>query len=181
MVGLAGPSPLLAADPTSVLDLPWLVRGPLAFAVVLVLGAAILWRYEAVVDRSIDASTDRPLSSMAYGVAAHGTIGFFGIYAASQLGQVSLSGRSLGVMGLWAGIVLLAVAAGLGFTVVGTAAVEFGWERRRWHGLLVGALVAGLAAVANPLVGGLIWLLVVSTGIGGPVRSWFHASEDVDG
>lgn len=180
MVGLAVATPLQTVDPTLVLDQPWLVRAPVAFAVVLAIGAGLLWRYGGLVDRSIDASVDRPLSSLGYGVAAHLTIAFFGVYAASQLGQLTVSGRSLGGLGIWLGIALLAVVAALGFTVVGAAVVELRGGHRRWHGLVVGAVIAGLAAAGDPLVGGLVWLVVVSTGIGGHVRVWFHAADDLE-
>lgn len=166
-------------DPTVVLDLPGALRGPLTFAVVLLLGAAFLWRYGGLIDRSIDASVERPLSSLGYGVAAHATLLFAGAYLASQLAPLSLSGLSLGALGIWAGVVMLAAAAGLGFTVVGTAVVQLRWDRPRWQGLLVGAVLAGIAGGLDPLVGGLVWLVAVSTGIGGPVRAWFLAAEDV--
>lgn len=169
---------LQLTDPTRLLDLPGPARGLIAFVVVLSLGGAFLWRYSGVVERSIAASTDRPLTSLGYGIAAHATLLFGAVYMASQLGVLTISGRSLGPLGAWIGLVLLAGAAGLGFTVVGSAVVEFGWDRPRWNGLVLGAAIAGAAGVVDPLIGGLIWLVVVSTGIGGPVRAWFHASED---
>lgn len=173
-------TPLQAVDLSLVLDLPGVVRAGAAFALVLVLGAVLLWRFGGVVDRAITASVDRPLSSLGYGVAAHATIAFFGAYAASQLAQLTVSGRSLVGVGVWLGIGLLAVAAAVGFTVVGVATAEVGLGRPQWNGVVLGALVAGLAGLADPLVGGLVWLVVVSTGIGGPVRVWFHAAEDVE-
>lgn len=179
MVGTPGPTLLQLADPSTLLDLPGQVRGPIAFAAVLAFGATVLWRFDGVVDRSINASIDRPLSSLAYGIGAHATLVFAGVYITSQFSQLTLSGRSLGVLGIWLGLVLLAFTAGLGFTVVGSAVVELGWDRPRWQGLVVGALIAGLAGFVEPVAGGLIWLVTVSTGIGGPVRSWIHASEDV--
>lgn len=176
----AAATPLQTVDPSLLLDLPGLVRAAVAFAIVLVLGAVILWRYGGLVDRSIDASIDRPLSSLGYGVAAHATIAFFAVYAASQLAPLTLSGRSLGSVGVVAGMALLGVVAALGFTVVGSAVVELRWGRHRWHGLVLGAALAGLMAFPDPLIGGLVWLVVVSTGVGGPVRRWFHAADDVD-
>jgi hypothetical protein len=179
MVGAAGLAIAQMADPSGLIELPGLVRGPLAFLAVLAFGAAVLWRFDGVVDRSIDASIERPLSSLAYGIGAHATLAFAGVYLTSQFTQLTLSGRSLGPIGIWLGFVLLAFAAGLGFTVVGSAVLELRWDRPRWYGLVVGALIAGFAGLVTPLVGGLIWLIIVSTGIGGPVRSWIHASEDV--
>lgn len=166
-------------DPAIFLDLPGVVRGPIAFGAVFLFGATVLWRFDGVVDRSIDASIDRPLTSLGYGLAAHAVLIFAGAYLTSQFAQLTLSGRSLGVIGIWFGLLLLAFAAGLGFTVVGAAAVELGSASSRRRGLVVGAVLAGLAALVDPLVGGLIWLITVSTGIGGPVRAWLHAAEDV--
>lgn len=180
MTPLARSMLLQATDPTAMFGLPGFVRGPAAFAVVLIIGTALLWRYESLVERSIETSIERPLSSLGYGIGAHLTIIFFGVYAASQLGQVAPSGTPLASVGLWAGVAVLAVVAALGFTVVGAAVVEFRWGPRPWFGLLLGAVTAGLAGLASPLVGVVLWLVVVSTGIGGPVRNWFHAAEDVD-
>lgn len=172
--------PIQVTDPSVVLDLSGGARALVAFALVLLIGAALLWRYEALVDRSIETSIARPVSSLAYGVAAHLTIIFFSVYAASQLGQAASSGGAVAGVGLWAGVVILAIAAALGFTVVGTAVIEFGWGLRRWYGLLLGATIAGLAGLADPVIGVVVWTVVVSTGIGGPVRNWFHAAEDVE-
>lgn len=180
MAGLVGSLLLQLPDPTAIVDLPGPVRGFAAFALVLASGAVLLRRYDAFIGRSIEASIERPLSSLAYGVGAHLTIIFFGVYAASQLGQAAPSSLSIAGVGLWAGVAGLAVAAALGFTVVGVALVEFRWGRHPWYGLLLGAAIAGLAGLADPLVGGVVWVVVVSTGIGGPVRHWFHAAEDVE-
>lgn len=179
MNGLDGSWLLQAGVPVSMLELPVLVRGAVAFALVLLLGAGFLWRYEALVERTIRSSTARPLSSLGYGIAGHLAILFFSFYAVSQLRQITISGFTLDSIGLLAGGFVLALFAALGFTVVGTAVVEFRWGRRPWYGLLLGAFAAGLAAIADPLVGGLVWLVIVSTGIGGPVRNWFNSAEDV--
>lgn len=178
MVGIPGPWLLQTADPTAFLELPGTVRGPIVFVTILVLGTIALVRYGEVVDRSLDSSMDRPLTSLGYGVAAHATLIFAGAYVTSQLAQLRLSGQSLGRVGIWFGILLLAGVAALGFTVVGLAVVEIGLERPRWQGLVAGAVLAGAAGALDPFVGGLVWLVVVSTGIGGPVRSWVWAAED---
>ncbi|MFB6352641.1 MAG: hypothetical protein ABEJ92_00995 [Halobacteriales archaeon] len=176
MVLLAGLASLPVVGPSAVLALPGVARATLAFALVLALGGGILWRFDGLVDRTIEASAERPLAALGYGVAAHATMVFAGLYVASQLGQFSVAGRSLGVVGLWVGFGLLAVAAGLGFTAVGSAVVEAGWNRGRWHGLLLGAVLAGLIVLPDPLVAGVVWVVAVSAGIGGPVRRWLHAS-----
>ena len=168
---------LQVAGPSALMDLPGVLRAPVAFSVVLVLGAGLVWRYGGVIDRSIDASIDRPLASMGYGVAAHLAIGFFGVYAASQVGRAT--GQSLGAAGLWLGVAVFATVAAMGFTVVGSAIVSVRGDGGPWHGLVVGAAIAGTAALFGSVVGGLVWVVVVSMGIGGFVRRWFHASEGV--
>lgn len=179
MDGFAGSWLLQVTDPTAVFDLPGIVRGPSVFVVILLIGSTFVWRYDALLERSIVASTERPLSSLGYGIAAHLTIAFFVMYGVSQLRQIEPSGVPLTSVGYLIGGVMLTVAAAIGFTVVGSAVVEVRWGERRWAGLLVGALTAGLVSLADPLLGGIVWILVVSTGIGGPVRNWFNAAEDV--
>lgn len=179
MVSLAGTA-LQAASPGWLLALPAAARGAVAFATVLGLGAALRWRAPGALDRAVDAALDRPLSSLGYGVAAHGTLVFAGAYVTSQLAQLELAGRSLGPLGLWAGVGLLAVAAGFGFAATGTALVDLRGGDRGWTGVVVGAGLAGLAGVVDPLVGGVLWLVVAATGVGGPVRAWLFAAEEVD-
>lgn len=179
MIDVPGWVLLQMLDPSALVGLPAWVRASTVFVVVLVVGGAFLWRHDGIVERSIRASIDRPLASLGYGVAAHLTIVFFSVYLASQLGRIAPSGWSLSLMGTWLGVIVLAVIGGLGFTVVGEAIVELRWGRQRVYGLLLGAVMAALAALSDPLLGGILWLIVVSMGIGGPVRSWFHAAEDV--
>lgn len=170
---------LQVPDPTAVFELPGILRGPFVFVVILLIGAGFLWRYDTLLERCIESSIERPLSSLGYGVAAHLTIAFFTLYGVSQLRQVEPSGVQLTNLGYLIGGVMLTVAAAIGFTVVGSAVVEFRWGERRGAGLLVGAVTAGLVSLAGPLLGGIVWIIVVSTGIGGPVRNWFNAAEDV--
>lgn len=178
MPGLLALAPIQVADLAAVLELPRFVRVPVAVGLIGALGAVLLWRYDGLVERSIDASTARPLSALGYGVAAHATLVFAGAYFTSQLAQLTLSGRSLAVLGLWIGGLILAVTAALGFTVVGTVLIELRGAKSRWQGLAVGAVLAGVAAAFDPLVGGVIWVIAVSTGVGGPVRNWVWAAED---
>ena len=126
---------------------------------------------------SITASMASPLRSLAYGAAAHAVIAFVGVYLTSQLSRVEISGQSVGALGVAVGVLVVLLAGSLGFVVVGSAVVEFGWERRRWYGLAVGALTAGVAGWLGPVAGGLLWFVVVSMGIGGPARNWLHADQ----
>lgn len=175
-----GGSPALALDPTRLLEAPGPVRAVAVFLGVLLAGGALLRRFEPFVERAIDASTARPLRSMAYGLAAHLVVAFAAVYLASQLAGFSVSGRSVGGVGAVLGVGLLLLAGAVGFTVAGQIATGLRGRRRPMVGLVVGALGAAAVALVDPLVGGLVWLVVVSTGIGGPVRSWVHASAEHD-
>lgn len=170
-------SPLQASELSVVLDAPGPVRGLAAFASVAVLGGTLLWRSEPFVERSIDASMDRPLSSLVYGVAAHAVIAFGGVYLINQLTNLEAFGMNAGAVGVLAGLLVVLLAAALGFTVVGSTAVEFAWGRSHWYGLAVGALVAGVAGFLGSIAGATLWFVIVSMGIGGPARNWLHADE----
>lgn len=172
--------PLQAVDPAALTGLSGPVRGAAVFVAVLVLGAGLTWRRGALVERSIAESTDRPLSAMGYGVAAHGVIAFGGVYLATRLTEVEAGGWNAGALGAAGGVLALLLAGALGFTVVGSVLADLGGRGGRWAGAVVGAAIAGGAAAVEPLVGVVVWFVVVSTGIGGPVRAWVHASAGPD-
>lgn len=182
--GLAGSGGTLAllgtVDPTVLTELPGPWRGTVAFVVVLVLGAVLLQRRGAFVERSIDASLARPLSSLGYGVAAHAVIAFAGVYVANQLATVGGLGQNAAVVGALTGGLMLVTAGALGFTVVGSIVADLGGRSGEWSGPVLGAVIAGVAAAIEPVVGAVVWFVVVSTGIGGPVRKWVHASAGPD-
>lgn len=169
-------APLSAADPTAIADVPGPLRAAVAFVAVLVLGWGARWRHGAFVDRSVEASIARPLAAVGYGLVAHLVIAFGGLYLVDQLGQLEVAGRNPGVLGALVGLSLWLVVGAFGFTVVGSAVAAYGGARRRWAGPVAGALVAAGAAVADPLVGVVVWLTAASMGIGGPVRRWYHAT-----
>lgn len=179
---LGWPGPGTDVGPTGValltpgLDASPLVRAVVAFVLVLLLGGALLWRYEAFVDRSIDATVARPLVSLGYGVAAILAVGFVSVYLASQLALLTVAGRHVGSVGLLLGVLALFLIAALGFTIVGGALVLVWSGRDDWSGLVLGAVVAGLLALLDPVLAGVGGVAVVSLGVGGPARTWLHAS-----
>lgn len=170
-------APLQLPGPTAVLEAPAPVRALGAVALVGLLGAVLLWRYGPVVERSIDASTSRPLASLVYGAAAHAVIAFGALYLTNQLSTLSAFGGNAGVVGVAVGLVLVVGVAALGFTVVGAAAVSVVAEPSPWLGLLVGAGLAGAAAFVGSLAGGTVWFVLVSMGVGGAARRWLNADE----
>lgn len=180
-IALAGDVvPLQAVDPAAFVDLPGPVRALVVFALVLLLGGGLLWRFEPFVDRSIDATLARPLWAVGYGVAAHATIGFAGLYLSTRLGQVNVSGWNASGIGVLIGVLLVLLAGALGFSVVGTTLVGLLDDGGPWSGLIVGAVIAGAVAVVDPFFGGVAWVAIASLGIGGAVRRWVHASAVPD-
>ena len=180
-VEVAGASGALSTvDPTVVLDLPSVVRGAGAFAIVLLLGGFVAWRFGSFLARSIEASMERPVVSVGYGAAANAVVVFGGVYLASQFAQLSAGGWNAWVIGVAVGLLLVLLTSALGFTVVGSTVAALWLGDRPWGGPAVGAAIAGLAAALDPLIAGLVWFVVVSIGIGGPARRWLHASEGPD-
>lgn len=178
VVALAAASgPMQATELSTVLDAPGPVRALAAFVGVLVAGGIILWRADALLDRSIRTSMARPLVSLAYGVAANAVIAFGAVYLTNQLAQLEAFGQSAGVVGVFAGLAVVLLTGALGLTVVCSTVVELAWHRDHRVGLLVGAAVAGVAGLLDPLLGGLLLFVLVSMGIGGPARAWLHADE----
>jgi len=166
-----------AVDVSTILDAPAPVRALVAVVAVLVGGGLLLWRAGPLVARAIETSMARPLSSLGYGVAANAVIVFGAVYLTNQLAQLEAFGGNAGAVGVVAGLVVLALAGALGLTVVCSTVVELAWGRDHRLGVVLGALVAGVAALLDPLVGGLLLFVLVSMGIGGPARAWVHADE----
>ena len=174
-VFVAASTPMQVTDPTMLLDLPGPVRAGAALAGVLVAGGVLIWRAETFLDRSIRASMAHPLVSLAYGVAANAVIAFGAVYLTSQLARLSAFGQSAGLLGLALTLFAVFLTGALGLTVVGSTVVELAWARNHWAGLFIGAIVAAVAGLLEPLVGGLLLFVIVSMGIGGPARAWLHA------
>jgi MFS family permease len=167
-------------DPATLAGTPGAAWAAASFALVLLFGGGLLYRYGSFVDRSVDASMDRPYVAVAYGVMAFGLVAFVGGYAASQLIRVGVGGT--GLLLVVVGVVLVALVLGaLGFLVVGTLVTDVQGRRRPWYGLVLGAALSAVGWLLLPLVGGgLAWVVLAAFGIGGPTRLWFHTPRRVD-
>ena len=184
LLGLAqsGPGPLANGplDPSVVAGVPPLYRAAGSFVLVALFGVAVLSWSQRFVEGSVEASKARPHVSVVYGLVAYGLVGFLGMLFLVQLSFVGLTDSSLAyvVAGL-IGVGML-VLAGLGYAVVGSALVELVAERQPWNGLVLGAVLSGLAVlVLPPLAGLLAWVVLAAVGVGGPVRKWMHAERTV--
>lgn len=168
--------PFAAVDPIGFLDTSAVIRAVAAFLLVTLVGGVLVHRHEPFVERSIDATLNRPVASIGYGVAAHLVIGFAGFYLTARLGGVTISGLNPGSIGILVFVLLLLLSGAIGFTVIGGTLVDVWSGGRRWSGPLTGGAIAAGVAVINPVFGIYAWLVLVSVGIGGPVRRWLNAS-----
>jgi hypothetical protein len=166
----------LALDPATFLDASGELRAGAAFLTVLALGGLFLVRFGPFVERSIDSSRSGPLRSTLYGLATHVVILFVVFYLSTRLSGFELFGQDTSFLGFAVGVGLVLATAAFGFTVVGSTVVEIGWAPDRWTGLVVGAGIAGAIAVATTALAAVLWVVLVSLGIGGAVRRWLHAS-----
>lgn len=168
-----------AVDPSVVADTPWL-RSAIAFVLVVPIGAAILSRYSGLVDRSVDTSIGSPLVSVIYGVLTHLGILFVGGVLSTQLANAGLgeTALTLGTTVVFGAVYL--TLAGLGFAVVGAWLVDRRGAGPRWQGLGAVAAVGAAGWLFPGLVGALVWVVLVSVGIGGPARKWIHAEQSVE-
>ncbi|MGM0606330.1 MAG: hypothetical protein ACQETB_11765 [Halobacteriota archaeon] len=169
----------LSIDPAFVLELSELLRAVIAFVVVLGIGGLVLHRRERFVNRSIDATMDRPMKGVIYGVAMHGGVVMILGYSYAQLVQfVTIGSFTVSILlGVTAAAWLL--LSGVGFTVLGISLVELMSHRQIAPGVVLGAAISALVATIPSIVAaGVVWILLVSIGIGGPTREWVHASPE---
>jgi 4-hydroxybenzoate polyprenyltransferase len=166
-------------EPSVVVDTPWL-RALGAFLLAVPVGMVLLRNYGSLVDRGVDASTDRPLVSTVYGVMAHLLLFFAAMVVSFQLASTGLDETVVLVVGVAVlGMVFLSLA-GFGLAVLGVWLVEFRGEGRPWHGLVAAGAI-GAVGWLLPLIAGIaVWMALVSVGIGGSARRWVHAERSVE-
>ena len=168
-----------AADVSAVTGTPWL-RAAVAFVLVLSVGSAILHRYGGLIDRSVEKSVGSPLVSVLYGVLTHIVLFFISGVLSTQLANTGLDPTVLTVGSTVVLGAVFLVLAGLGFAVLGTWLVERRGTGPRWHGLGAVAAVGAAGWLLPAVLGALVWILLVSVGVGGPARSWVHAEQSVE-
>jgi len=167
-------------DPSRIAAVPSLYRAVGSFVLVALFGVAVLSWSRRFVEGSVEASMDQPHVSVVYGLIAYGLVAFLGFLLLMQLSFVGLTDSSLVyAAGGLVGVGML-VLAGLGYAVLGSAIVGVLGERQPWNGLVLGAVLSGLAIlVFPPLTGLAAWVVLAAVGVGGPVRKWMHAERTV--
>lgn len=170
-----------SVDPSVLLDVPGSYRAAGSFVLVLLTGALVLYKYERFVDRSIDASMEKPHLSVVYGFIAFGLVVFMGLLVLSQLTQLGITAPAVSYAGLALVGVALFLLAGLGYAVVGARLTELWGPRRAWNGLVFGAALSAVGWLLLPVIAGAVaWVAGASFGIGGPVRGWIHEEQSVE-
>jgi hypothetical protein len=177
VVGIV-PLRTVGGGPIDVVGVGGPTRAVASFLLVLVVGTAIRYRWGDVLDRSVEATVERPARGTIYGVAA---VVFGWLMVAYAFAQAFRLGTALGTAAVALGTAGALVVVAAGFVVVGTTVVTIldrGWA---WAGPFVGAAISGLAWLALPFGPGLaVWLLLAAVGVGGPARRWVHASQSVE-
>ena len=167
--------------PEAILGASEPVRAATVFLALVVFGGVALYRDEALVDRSIDASMAHPVKGTIYGVVLQvGLILAWG-YLYAMLGGV-LVGTAGTLLFLSVAVGSLLAVAGVGFTVVGSTIFAVVSYRQLWPGLVVGATIGALVAlVPSPAVAAVLWIAIGSLGVGGSLRKWVHDDRvDID-
>ncbi|WP_327053924.1 hypothetical protein [Halomicrococcus gelatinilyticus] len=180
LAGLAvGPGAAAARPigPSVVVDAPGRVRAAASFLLVVAFGGVLLYQYDSVVDRSVEAFLERPLAAAVYGVLAYALVGFLGTYAYSQMARIGVDVATVSAV---VGGVVLALA-GFGFVVVGTTVTDVFGARRPWTGLVVGGALSAAGWLLLPLLAAVVaWTVLAAVGIGGPARKWVHADRSIE-
>lgn len=176
--GTAAAQPL---DPVALTEAPSVVWAVASFALVLLFGGVLLYRDEGFLERSVDASLERPWVAVIYGLMAFGFLLFAGGYASSQLARLGSTGGTLSMVALGVAGVAALVLAALGYLVLGTLITDLQGSRRPWHGLVLGAGISAVGWLLLPLLWGLAaFVLLAAFGVGGPTRRWFHTPRRVE-
>lgn len=146
-----------------------------SFLLTVAFGGAILRWSGGWTDDAVDASMERPVSSLCYGLVAYVIAVFIIGYAASQLARLGVDTVALTVVAGGVVAVTLLSFGGIGFVVVGAWATELVGERDPWSGLVGVAAVSAVAWAVLPAgIALLLWLGIAAVGLGGPTRRWIR-------
>jgi hypothetical protein len=162
-------------------ELSGVVRGVIAFLLVLATEALLLSRRAAVVDRAIDRTANGSPSAVVYGVIAFGLVAFLGGYLFTQAGRLGVGGDAVRLAGgLLVGGAVLTLGS-FGYLVVGTYLTEIESVRRPWVGAVIGASLSAVPWIVLSTLSALsVWVVVAAVGVGEETRNWVHGERTVE-
>ncbi|WP_138006765.1 hypothetical protein [Halalkalirubrum salinum] len=166
-----------AFDPTAIEATPRSVLAAATLVSTVLFGGFIMYRYGGRLDAGIDASMERPLLSVVYGIVSYSIVVFVVGYAYSQLLRIGVTSMAVSLLltGVFAVIVLS--ISGAGFVVTGTWLTRAVGIGDPWLGLIGLGIVSAIAWLVLPLAIGLaVWGGISAIGVGGPARLWFNAT-----
>lgn len=167
-------------DPSTFASAGGGLRALASVAVVGLVGAAVLLTRGSAVERGVEATAERPLVGVVYGMLAYVLVLVVALFANDVLTRVGLAGTPLGYVAVAVLVGGLAGVVGVGYLLAGALLTDVlaGW--RPWQGLALGAALSGLAWLALPTTAAIAaWVFVPAVGIGGPMRSWVHRERTV--
>ncbi|MFB6184192.1 MAG: hypothetical protein ABEI96_06515 [Haloarculaceae archaeon] len=180
LVAFTGSGAAQTVGVSTITGQPIYVRALGAFVLVLAVGSVLLVQYGSFLDRMTTSMAEGHYSTVVYGLLAQGAILFFGGYGLSQVVRIGGGSHATGILMVIVGVLLL-ILSGAGFAVVGARITEFRGERDLRYGVVLGAVLGGLAlAIPSFVVATLVWMLLVAIGVGASTKKWFHGSHDAD-
>ncbi len=174
--------PVLAVFPSQlgVAGLSAPVRSILSFALVLLVGAALLrWRGPTV-DRAVDRTVEGSPVAVVYGLVAFALVVLVAGYGLSQLARLGAGGVVVRTAGELVGGTAFLTLSAFGYLVVGVSLTEVEGARRPLLGALVGALLSALPWLVLPTLPAVAaWALLSAVGLGNPARHYLNDDRTV--
>jgi len=153
----------------------------LTAAVVVGVGTALLLQSRAdLPTRAMRASNARPFRSLGAGVIAQGALLLAVVYGGSQLAQLRLGAFSMQSISLGLAAVVIGGVGVVGFAVVATAVAGMLSTSHVGATVSIAAALAGVVMAVELRLAAVLWLVIVSWGVGGLIRRWFTASAERD-
>ena len=177
-------SPTVAAQPlgpSTLVDAGPLTRAIASFVLVVLFGAAVLFRRAEFVDGAVDDTLERPLVGVVYGLLAYVLVLFAALYVADVITRLGFAGTPFGYVALAILVGGVGLLAGVGSLVLGTVLTDLVAVRQPLQGLVLGAGLAAVGWLALPdLAAAAIWVLIPAIGLGGPMRKWVHRDRALE-
>ena len=153
----------------------------LTAAIIVGAGTAVLMRAETDLPaRAMRASNARPVRSLGAGIIAQGALLLAVLYGSSQLAQLRVGAITMQSISLGLAAVVIGGVGVVGFTVVATAIAGIVSAPQAGGTIVIAAGLAGVVMAVELRLAAVLWLVIVSWGVGGLIRRWFTASAERD-